>query len=80
MNGSSITTGSSLTTITVSWPCEGASFGDPTEACDWAEMHHYDDDGNHWCPTGFMYCHTHGGIGTIDGPGACQLWGTKPDA
>ncbi len=65
-----VTTGSSTTTITVT-PC------DPTSPvpCDWQEMHHYDDEGRHWCPTGFVFCHTHFGVGTITGPGACQLWG-----
>lgn len=62
------------TTITVSVPCDG-DVGDPGKPCRWDEMHHLDDDGNHWCPTGFMYCYEHGGTGTIDGPGACQAWG-----
>lgn len=22
----------------------------------WEEMHHYDDDGRHWCPTGYEMC------------------------
>jgi hypothetical protein len=65
---------SSNTTITVAWPCGGnlASEGGP---CRWEEVHHYDDDFLHRCPTGFMWCTTHLGTGSIDGPGACQKWG-----
>ncbi len=66
------------TLIRVSLPCGGTE-GDRNKPCDWAEMHHYDesDDGTqlvHRCPTGFMLCREHFGVGTIDGPGACQLW------
>jgi hypothetical protein len=68
-----ITTGSTATTITVTFPCDGDLPSD--EGCRWEEMHHLDDEGRHWCPTGFMYCHEHGGVGSISGPGACQLWG-----
>lgn len=81
-----ITTGSSSITMTLAWPCGG---DDDLGPCVWREMHHVDDEGNHWCPTGFMWCHTHSGTGTIDGPGwlgphtvhgqgYCQLWGEKP--
>lgn len=61
------------TLIRVSLPCGGEFPSD--EPCRWSEMHHLDDEGNHWCPTGFMWCETHAGIGTIDGPAQCQLWG-----
>lgn len=62
------------TTINISLPC-GGDIVEPDEPCHWQEMHHYDEDGRHWCPTGFMFCYTHGGVGTIDGPGQCSLWG-----
>lgn len=68
-----IVTGSSNTTYVVDRPCP------PTDtACVIDQMHHYDDDGNHWCPTGFLWCYEHAElVGTIDGPGACALWGEK---
>lgn len=69
-------TGTNSTTIVVSLPCDGPFLND--EPCQWTEMHHYDDEGRHWCPTGFMFCHRHGGMGTITGPDACQLWGEQP--
>lgn len=70
-------TSTAATTIAVAIPCDGDI--DLSEPCDWHEMHHTDDEGRHWCPTGFMWCATHGGTGTIDGPGACQLWGEHPE-
>lgn len=72
-----VTTGASTTTWTVTLPCGGPLESD--QPCHWVEMHHYDesDDGTqlvHRCPTGFVWCTEHGGVGTIDGPGACHLW------
>ena len=72
-----VTFGSAATTIVVSSPCDYAAFPSD-EPCDWAEMHHLDDEGRHWCPTGFMFCSTHCGLGRISGPGACQLWDELP--
>lgn len=71
-----VTTGSSVTTWTISLPCNGDLPSD--EPCDWHEMHHTDEDGRHWCPTGYAFCHTHAGLGNITGPGACHLWGEHP--
>ncbi len=73
----SIATSSNGATVTVTWPCDGPVRSD--EPCRWSEMHHYDDEGRHWCPTGYVFCHTHGGVGTIDGPATCQLWGEFPN-
>jgi hypothetical protein len=70
-------TSASNTTITISLPCAEASPGEPP--CDWHEMHHLDDGGRHWCPTGYMFCHAHGGVGEITGLGVCQLWGEFPN-
>jgi hypothetical protein len=47
------------------------------EPCEWSEMHHYDDEGNHWCPTGFEMCNVHLGIRKAEG--RCLLWGEKPN-
>lgn len=66
---------SEATLIVVKFPCQGDFPSD--EPCRWREMHHFDDEDRHWCPTGFMFCHTHGGVGDISGPGMCQLWGEK---
>lgn len=70
-----VTTGCSTTTWTVPLPCNGEPSDEP---CEWHEMHHTDEDGKHWCPTGYVLCHTHGGIGTVSGLGACQVWGEHP--
>lgn len=70
----STSTGASAS-INLQYPCNGEQDG---ESCVWEGMHHVDDEGRHWCPTGFMLCHPHGGVGTIDGPGQCQLWGERP--
>jgi hypothetical protein len=71
-----IGTSTNSTTITVRLPCDGPfQNGQP---CVWREMHHYDDEGRHWCPTGFVFCHEHAGTGTITGPNVCQLWGESP--
>lgn len=67
-----ITTGSNNTTIVAPWPCDDEQDGEP---CQWSEMHHYGDEGEHYCPTGFMLCHQHGGVGTITGPAVCKRWG-----
>lgn len=73
------TTSTASLTMNLTWPCGGDIKS--SEPCHWEEMHHLDDEGRHWCPTGFMWCSTHGGgDGTIDGPGTCQLWGEKPAA
>lgn len=77
-----ITTSSATTTIVVSLPCGGTE-GDRNAPCRWHEMHHYDDNADgtglvHHCPTGFVLCHEHFGVGTITGPATCHLWDEHP--
>lgn len=40
-------------------------------------MHHYDDDGRHYCPTGFLMCHRCGAVADEPEPSECTLWGVK---
>jgi hypothetical protein len=40
------------------------------------EMHHYGEDGLHYCPTGFASCRKCGEIVTLSNP-HCELWGKK---
>lgn len=53
----------------VRYPC----CPEATGPCVWAEIHHIDDQGRHWCPTGILRCTTHGGIGETTG--TCRLQG-----
>ena len=43
-------------------------------------MHHYGENGEHYCPTGFLMCHC-GEVVNISEEQAielCSLWGVKP--
>lgn len=40
-------------------------------------VHHYDDDMNHYCPTGYIMCLDCGGIGDEPDPPECTKWETK---
>lgn len=40
-------------------------------------MHHCDDKGNHYCPTGFLMCAYCGGIADEPEPFQCTKWGKK---
>lgn len=41
-------------------------------------VHHYDDEGRHYCPTGFIMCYLCGGMGDEPGEPECTLWGELP--
>ncbi len=38
-------------------------------------MHHYGEDGRHYCPTQFLYCPQCGGIADEPEPYKCNKWG-----
>lgn len=38
-------------------------------------VHHTDDEGRHYCPTGFLMCGLCGGIADEPGPPSCTRWG-----
>lgn len=40
-------------------------------------VHHFDDDGNHYCPTGFLLCRECGQPFPEPEPYSCHLWGEK---
>lgn len=40
-------------------------------------MHHCDDDGTHYCPTGFLWCAECAGTADEPEPMGCQKWGEK---
>lgn len=40
-------------------------------------MHHFDDEGKHYCPTGFLMCPFCGGITDEPQPYECNKWGVK---
>lgn len=40
-------------------------------------VHHYDDEGNHYCPTMFLMCPECGGLADEPEPYSCNLWGIK---
>lgn len=40
-------------------------------------MHHFDDDGKHYCPTGLLMCPYCGGIADEPQPYSCLKWGEK---
>lgn len=43
--------------------------------CEVDYLHHLDDAGRHYCPTGFLWCASHGrAVGTFDGPADCALF------
>ena len=41
-------------------------------------VHHYDDEGRHYCPTGFVMCLECGGTGIEPEPHECNLWKMRP--
>jgi hypothetical protein len=43
----------------------------------WDEVHHTDDYGRHWCPTGYAICGLCGEMAS-DWIGTCTLWGKVP--
>lgn len=43
----------------------------PIEGHDLEVMHHYDDKGRHYCPTGFLICSLCGGIADEPTPYEC---------
>ena len=40
-------------------------------------MHHYGDDGEHYCPTQFVWCPLCGGVGDEPEPFECNKWGVQ---
>ena len=38
-------------------------------------VHHYDDQGRHYCPTGAVMCNLCGAVGTEPEPNSCEKWG-----
>ena len=40
-------------------------------------VHHYDDEGNHYCPTMFLMCLKCGGLANEPEPYECEKWGEK---
>jgi hypothetical protein len=53
-------------------PCDPAN-------CALTVMHHYGDDGTHYCPTGFLFCSWCCGVADEPGEPRCQHWGTRPE-
>lgn len=41
-------------------------------------LHHEDEEGRHWCPTGFIVCQECGAIGDEPEPFSCHVHGEKP--
>lgn len=41
-------------------------------------VHHTDDEGRHYCPTGFLMCHRCLGFAEEPAPASCQFWGEVP--
>lgn len=37
-------------------------------------MHHYGDNGEHFCPTGFVMCRKCGAVGDEPKPYECNIW------
>jgi len=37
-------------------------------------VHHFDDEGRHYCPTGFVMCLECGATGDEPEPNECTLW------
>lgn len=54
------------------------SIDPPCDTHNLGVMHHYDDEGNHYCPTGFLWCPTCGGVADEPDPPTCTLVGQKP--
>ncbi len=46
----------------------------PAEEHDLAVIHHTDDRGHHWCPTGFVMCQKCTAIGDEPEPYECNGW------
>ena len=42
---------------------------------EWEQMHHLDDAGRHYCPTGFATCQACGETKIDEGAQPCHLWG-----
>ena len=62
--------------ITITNPVVQPGGGGVHVGCTWVEIHHVDDQGRHWCPTGIAYCEIHDHHRQIDG--TCILWGSQP--
>lgn len=59
-------------TVTLPMPCRPGVI----EGCQWTEMHHLDEVGHHWCPTGFWTCEQHDTTVAVNG--LCFLWNEAP--
>ena len=49
----------------------------PIKDHDLQVIHHYDDEGKHYCPTMFLMCSYCGGIADEPEPYECNKWGIK---
>lgn len=65
-------------------PVEGIALdqGGPVALCqpeqhDLSVMHHFGEDGKHYCPTGFLMCSICGGMADEPEPYECLLWGER---
>ena len=61
--------------VFLTWDSDG-----PIERCPDLEhkvevMHHYGDEGKHYCPTGFLQCDQCGAMGYEPDPPECTRWG-----
>ena len=48
------------------------------EGHDLEVVHHTDEEGRHWCPTGALLCYSCGGVAEEPPPYECGLSGVKP--
>lgn len=49
----------------------------PIDGHDLEVMHHFGDDGKHYCPTMFLICPFCGGLADEPEPCECNKWGEK---
>ena len=59
------------------WVDNQVEFPCPIEGHALEILHHFGDDGKHYCPTGLLICPVCGGIADEPEPYECNKWGKK---